>query len=123
EPITVYGSGDQSRCFGHVRDVVESIARLLVTSAAVGEVFNIGSDEEVTILQLAELVRDMAGSRSEIVRVPYSEAYPEGFEDMARRIPDVRKLERTIGYRPRTRLREIVADVLAHERAGMEVLV
>jgi UDP-glucose 4-epimerase len=121
EPITVFGSGDQSRCFGHVRDAVEAMFRLLATPEALGQVFNIGATEEVSMWKLAELVRDMAGSRSEIVQVPYSEAYPKGFEDMARRIPDVSKLERTIGFRPRTPLREIVADVLAHERARMTV--
>jgi UDP-glucose 4-epimerase len=125
EPITVYGTGDQSRCFGHVADAVEAIVRLIRTPEAVGNVYNVGADEEVTINQLAELVRDMAGSRSEIVHVPYGEAYAEGFEDMARRVPDVRKLERTIGFRPRTPLRQIVADVIAYERAhtDLEVLV
>ena len=121
EPITVFGSGDQSRCFGHVRDAVEAMFRLLATPEALGQVFNIGATEEVSMWKLAELVRDMAGSRSEIVQVPYSEAYPKGFEDMARRIPDVSKLERTVGFRPRTPLREIVADVLAHERARLTV--
>jgi UDP-glucose 4-epimerase len=125
EPITVYGDGEQSRCFGHVSDAVEAVLRLIQAPAAVGNVFNVGADEEVTMNQLAELVRDMAGSRSPIVHVPYTEAYPAGFEDMARRVPDVRKLERTIGFRPRTPLRQIVADVLAYERAHMnlEVLV
>jgi UDP-glucose 4-epimerase len=125
EPITVYGDGEQSRCFGHVSDAVEAVLRLIQAPAAVGNVFNVGADEEVTMNQLAELVRDMAGSRSPIVHVPYNEAYPAGFEDMARRVPDVRKLERTIGFRPRTPLRQIVADVLAYERAhtNLEVLV
>ena len=121
EPITVYGSGEQSRCFGHVRDSVEAMLRLLALPEAVGQVFNIGATEEITIRQLAELVRDMAGSRSAIVQIPYSEAYASGFEDMARRVPDVTKLERTTGFRPRTSLREIVADVLAHEQTRMVV--
>jgi UDP-glucose 4-epimerase len=120
-PITVFGDGEQSRCFGHVRDAVESMVRLLDTPAAIGEVFNIGGTEETTMQQLAELVRELAGSSSEIVKVPYSEAYPIGFEDMARRIPDVSKLEGAIGFRPRTPLREIVADVLEHERAQMTI--
>ena len=119
EPITVYGSGDQSRCFGHVADAVESLLRLLATPAAVGGVFNVGSDEEVTIHRLAELVRDAAGSRSAIQLVPYAEAYAEGFEDMQRRVPDVRKLERTIAYRPRTTLAEIIRDVVADQRARL----
>ena len=117
EPITVYGSGQQSRCFGHVHDAVEGLVRLMDAPSAVGEVFNIGSDEEVTIERLAELVRDEAGSRSEIVKIPYSEAYAAGFEDMMRRVPDVSKLERVTGFRPRTPLARIVADVVADQRA------
>jgi UDP-glucose 4-epimerase len=123
EPITVYGTGEQSRCFAHVRDAVEAVVRLIESPAAIGEVFNIGSDEEVTINRLAELVRAAAGSRSEIVHIPYKEAYAEGFEDMPRRLPDVRKLERTIGFRPLTPLSTIIADVVAHERQTVEVLV
>lgn len=119
EPITVYGSGDQSRCFAHVRDVVHAIAALLETPAAVGEVFNIGSDREVTINRLAEIVRDAAGSSSPIVHIPYAEAYAAGFEDMQRRVPDVRKLERVLGFRPTTSLEEIVSDVVDHERAAL----
>ena len=117
EPITVYGTGTQSRCFGHVQDAVESILRLIATPAAVGQVFNVGNDEEVSILRLAELVREAAGSSSEIRLIPYSEAYPAGFEDMQRRVPDVRKLEKAIGFRPRTPLAKIIADVVADQRA------
>src|SRR6185295_5117712 len=82
EPITVYGSGDQSRCFGHVKDAVEALLRLMETRAALGQVFNVGSTHEISIGALAEAVRDAAGSHSEIVRIPYSEAYAAGFEDM-----------------------------------------
>ena len=119
DPITVYGDGTQSRCFGHVRDAVEALLRLLDTPASVGGVFNVGSDEEVTILRLAELVREAAGSRSEIQLVPYAEAYAEGFEDMQRRVPDLAKLERTVGFRPRTPLATIIADVVADQRARL----
>ncbi|MDH5282785.1 MAG: GDP-mannose 4,6-dehydratase [Gemmatimonadota bacterium] len=121
EPITVFGTGEQARCFGHVKDAVEAILRLIAAPAAVGNVFNVGNDEEVTILQLAERVRDAAGSSSEIRLVPYDEAYAEGFEDMLRRVPDVRRLERTIGFRPRTPLSEIIADVVADQRARLAV--
>jgi len=119
EPITVFGNGQQSRCFGHVKDAVESVLRLLATPGAVGQVFNIGNDEEVSIFQLAERVKAAAESRSEIVLVPYNEAYPEGFEDMFRRVPDVRKLEQAVGYRPRTPLAEIISDVVADQRARL----
>jgi UDP-glucose 4-epimerase len=116
EPITVYGTGQQSRCFGHVRDAVEAVIRLIETPAAAGQVFNIGNDEEVTIEELARRVRDAAGSKSPIVKIPYSEAYAEGFEDMQRRVPDVRKLEKATGFRPRTPLVTIIEDVLADLR-------
>lgn len=116
-PITVYGNGNQSRCFGHVQDAVEAMLRLLDTPASIGGVYNIGSDEEVTIWRLAELVRDAAASQSEIKLIPYSEAYAEGFEDMVRRVPDCAKLERAIGFRPRTSLEQIIKDVVADQRA------
>ena len=119
EPITVFGTGTQSRCFGHVFDAVEAILRLIAAPAAVGQVVNVGNDEEVTILQLAERVREATGSNSEIRLVPYTEAYPEGFEDMHRRVPDVRKLERMIGFRPRTPLAQIITDVVADQRARL----
>lgn len=115
EPITVFGSGSQARCFGHVDDAVEALLRLLATPAAVGGVFNVGSDEEVTIYRLAELVRAAAASASEIRLIPYAEAYAEGFEDMQRRVPDLTKLERMIGFRPRTPLSTIIADVVADQ--------
>jgi UDP-glucose 4-epimerase len=120
EPITVYGSGEQSRCFGHVRDAVESVVRLVDAPSAINEVFNVGSTEETTILQLAERVRDAAGSTSDIVTVPYSEAYAAGFEDMHRRVPDVAKLERTTGFRPGIPLSEIIRDVVEDQRTRMQ---
>jgi UDP-glucose 4-epimerase len=117
EPITVFGSGEQSRCFAHVADVVTAMVKLIETPAAVGEVFNIGGDREVTMNELAELVREAAGSRSEIRHVPYAEAYADGFEDMQRRVPDVRKLERVIGMRPSSPLATMVRDVVDDQRA------
>ena len=118
EPITVYGSGTQSRCFAHVADVVESLVRLMRAPGALGEIFNVGNDEEITIEDLAAKVKVAAGSRSEIRKIPYSEVYGAGFEDMARRVPDVRKLERFTGYRPRTPLDTIIADIVAEQRAA-----
>jgi UDP-glucose 4-epimerase len=116
EPITVYGTGGQSRCFGHVRDAV---VRLIEAPEARGEVFNVGSTNEVSMLDLAARVRDAAGSRSEIRLIPYSEAYAAGFEDMMRRVPDVTKLHRVTGFRPETSLEEIVRDVVEDQRARL----
>ena len=121
QPITVYGDGTQSRCFTHVRDVVWALRMLALEPRAMGQVFNIGSDREVTILELAALVREMTGTSSEIVHVPYEEAYGEGFEDMQRRVPDIGKLARFTGYQPRYDLRDILRDVIEHERPGRQV--
>ncbi len=119
EPITVYGTGEQSRCFCHVLDAVRAIEALATGPSRAGEVFNIGADREVTMNGLAELVRAEAGSDSEIRHIPYSEAYGEGFEDMQRRVPDVSKLEAALGFRPDTPLEKIVADVVAEKRAEL----
>ena len=115
-PLLVHGTGEQSRCFGHVADVVEALVRLMATPAARGEVFNVANDQEVTIRELAEKVIEMTGSPSPIRLVPYSDVYPAGFEDMARRLPDVSKLERTIGFRPHRPLSEIIGDIIAEKR-------
>jgi len=112
EPITVYGDGAQARCFVHVRDAVTALLSLVDTPAASGEVVNVGADEEITILGLAERVRERAASDSPIEFIPYDEAYAEGFEDMPRRVPDVTKLEGLTGFRPSTTLNEIIDDVL-----------
>lgn len=113
EPITVYGDGQQSRCFGHVFDVVGALAALIVHPGAVGEVFNVGNTEEISILGLAERVKELARSRSEIRLVPYEEAYESGFEDMRRRVPDLRKIKEAIGYQPTRSLDDILRDVIA----------
>lgn len=117
-PLMVHGTGEQSRCFGHVADVVEALIRLMAEPAARGQVFNVANDQEVTIRALAERVIAATGSASDIRLIPYSEAYPPGFEDMARRLPDVSKLQQTIGFRPRRGLDEIIADVIAEKRAA-----
>jgi UDP-glucose 4-epimerase len=116
EPITVYGDGTQTRCFAHVADVVGALIRLMEHPGARGEVFNLGNDEEVTILELAERVRSTTGSKSPIRLIPYSEAYTAGFEDMLRRVPDLAKVRRLIGYRPTRNLDQILADVLADQQ-------
>jgi UDP-glucose 4-epimerase len=120
EPITVFGTGAQSRCFGYVGDVVEALGKLIRMEAAVGEVFNIGSDEEVTILELAERVRRIAGGSSEIRFVPYDQAYEQGFEDMQRRVPSLEKIARLIDYRPKTSLDQTIEKVVEYERARLE---
>lgn len=117
-PIQVYGDGTQRRSFGHVKDAVEAVARLVQTPAAVGQVFNIGNDEEVSIMALAERVRAATGSTSPIEVVPYDKAYAKGFEDMQRRVPSLSKLEAMIGFRPRTPLDAIISDIIAEKRAG-----
>jgi UDP-glucose 4-epimerase len=111
-PITIYGDGRQSRCFADVSDIVRALVALMDHPGAVGEVFNIGSNEEVTIGALAERVKTLANSESEIVTVPYEQAYGEGFEDMPRRVPDIGKIERLIGYRPTRSLDEILRSVI-----------
>jgi UDP-glucose 4-epimerase len=122
-PITVFGSGQQSRCFCDVRDTVEAVVRLLENEQAVGEVVNIGNDEEITIEGLARFVKDRTKSDSPITYVPYDQAYELGFEDMPRRVPSLEKLERLTGFRPRTPLGEIVDRVIVHHRTQMELYV
>jgi UDP-glucose 4-epimerase len=113
-PLTVFGTGRQSRCFGYVSDVVEAILRLVRLDSAVGEVVNIGNDEEITIRDLAALIKERTNSSSRIEFIPYDQAYEPGFEDMARRIPSVDKLVRLTGYRPSTPLTSIIDKVTTH---------
>ena len=116
ERITVFGTGRQSRCFCHVSDTVEAITGLLDTPGTDGQVFNVGSDREISMRDLAELVRQTANSDSPIELVPYEEAYAEGFEDMERRVPDCAKIEQWTGFRPKRSLEQIIADVIADRR-------
>lgn len=119
EPITIFGSGKQSRCFGYVGDVVEALGKLIRTPEAVGQVVNLGSDEEVTIEELAQRVRQITGSHSEIVYIPYDQAYEAGFEDMPRRVPSLEKAYRLVGYRPKTPLDRIIESVVEYERTRL----
>ena len=123
-PITVYGNGQQSRCFGSVKDVVEAFVRIAQSSDVIGEVLNIGNDSEITMTALAETVRERTGSTSEIVYVPYDQAYGPGFEDMFRRVPSLEKLQRLIGFRPTVPLNDIIDAVATdiRERLGNEAL-
>ena len=114
-PITVYGDGTQSRCFGYVGDVVGALMKLMDSSEAVGQVFNIGSNEEISIRALAERVKEITQSDSEIVYVPYDQAYEEGFEDMPRRIPDISKVNELVGFRPEMSLNGILESVIDYQ--------
>jgi len=117
EPITVHGDGSQRRCFCHVKDVVHALADLMEIEQAVGEVFNIGSNDEISILELAERVRGACASESQIRLLAYDEAYEAGFEDMRRRIPDTAKIADTLGWHPSRTLDGILADVVEFHRA------
>jgi UDP-glucose 4-epimerase len=116
EDLTVYGDGEQRRCFCHVQDTVRALLSLLDHPGAVGDVFNVGSQEEITINELADDVIGMTGSSSSIVHIPYDEAYERGFEDMLRRVPDISKLGALTGWRPTHTLDETLANVISHER-------
>ena len=111
-PITVYGDGKQSRCFGYVGDVVGALIKVMDHPQAVGQVFNIGSNQEITILDLAKRVKELTKSNSEIVFLPYDEAYEEGFEDMPRRVPQIKKIAELIGFRPQMELDGILQSVI-----------
>jgi UDP-glucose 4-epimerase len=115
-PITVYGDGKQTRCFGYVGDVVGALIKLMDHADSIGQVFNIGSTEEISILQLAEKVKELTGSGSDIVFVPYDEAYEEGFEDMPRRVPDTSKVTELVGYKPEMTLKGILQSVINFHR-------
>ena len=115
-PLTVFGDGSQTRCFCHVQDVIGALMRLVDTPQSIGEVFNIGSTEEVSILQLAETVKRLTSSSSEIVFVPYDEAYEEGFEDMPRRVPDTSKVDALVGFKPTYTLENIIRSVIEFQR-------
>lgn len=121
EPITIHGDGTQSRCFGHVLDVVEGLAKLPENPACFGQVINIGNDEEVTIQQLAERAIEMTGSKSEIRYISYDEAYGEGFEDMQRRVPSLAKANRLIGFKPTKTLVNIIEDVSEQFRDELNI--
>jgi len=114
EPITIYGDGTQSRVFCHVADAVQAIAVMAATDSTIGDVYNVGGTGEVTIRQLAEQVLSVTESKSEITYTPYSDAYPAGFEDIQRRVPDISKVKRAIGWSPTKDLRQIISDIAAH---------
>jgi UDP-glucose 4-epimerase len=112
KPITVFGDGTQSRSFTHVLDVVDALVRLMAEPRAEGDVFNVGNDHEVTIQDLARMVKEMSGSRSEIEFIPYEKAYGPGFEDMERRCPNITKIRELIGFEPKHDLVAIIQSVI-----------
>ncbi len=114
KPITVFGDGKQSRCFTHVKDSVSALIELSSKDKAVGEVINLGNDDEITIGNLAKKVKEAVKSRSEIQYIPYDKAYEEGFEDMFRRVPDLAKIRKIIGYKPKYSLKEILRDTIEY---------
>jgi UDP-glucose 4-epimerase len=113
-PLTVYGDGKQTRCFCDVSDVVRGVLGLVEEPAANGEVFNLGSDEETSIEELAERIKELTASVSSVDYIPYDKAYEQGFEDMRRRVPDLTKIRTTIGYEPQVSLQELLERVVAH---------
>ena len=114
EPITIYGDGTQSRVFCHVSDAIQAIATMAAIDSTIGDIYNVGGTGEVTIKQLAEQVLSVTGSKSEITYTPYSDAYPAGFEDIQRRVPDISKVKSAIGWAPTRDLNQIISDIAAH---------
>jgi UDP-glucose 4-epimerase len=113
EPIQVYGSGDQIRCFCHVSDAIRALLLVIDSDEAIGQVFNVGNNQQISIMDLAKKVIEITGSKSEIERIPYAEAYPEGFEDMQRRVPDISKIKQVLGWEPKIYLDQIIKDIAA----------
>jgi UDP-glucose 4-epimerase len=123
DPITVFGTGKQSRCFCYVGDTVDAVLKLLDAPAAVGQVFNIGSSEEISIENLAKRIREKLNSSSEIRYIPYEQAYEEGFEDMPRRVPSSVKIEQYVGWRPTTSLDTTIDLIASYFRQKQQPLV
>jgi nucleoside-diphosphate-sugar epimerase len=115
-PLQVYGDGNQTRCFCHVSDVVDALVKLTQTPAAIGNVFNLGSDEEVTINDLAKRVIQLTGSKSPIEHIPYERAYGQSFDDLPRRVPRLDKIRAAIGFKPHFNLQQIIESVIADQR-------
>ena len=114
EPLSVYGSGDQIRCFCHVDDAVRALILVMDSDKAVGEVFNVGNNQQISIMELAKKVIELTRSSSSIEKIAYEKAYPEGFEDMQRRVPDISKIKRVLGWAPEIKLDQIIKDIAAY---------
>jgi len=113
EPLSVYGSGDQIRCFCHVTDAVRGLLLVMDSDKAVGEVFNVGNNQQISIMELAKKVIEITGSKSAIEKISYEKAYPQGFEDMQRRVPDISKIKQVLGWSPEINLDQIIKDIAA----------
>ena len=113
EPLAVYGSGDQIRCFCHVDDAVRALLLVMDSDKGVGQVFNVGNNQQITIMELAKKVIELTGSKSNIEKIAYEKAYPEGFEDMQRRVPDISKIKQVLGWTPEINLDQIIKDIAA----------
>ena len=113
EPLSVYGSGEQIRCFCHVDDAVRALLLVMDSDKAIGEVFNVGNNQQITIMELAKKVIEITGSSSTIEKIAYEKAYPEGFEDMQRRVPDISKIKKVLGWSPEINLDQIIKDIAA----------
>ena len=113
DPISVYGSGAQIRCFCHVDDALDALLIVMASEQAIGQVFNVGNNQQVSIEGLAQKIIEITGSKSKITKIPYSQAYPEGFEDMQKRVPDISKIKNVLGWSPQKRLDQIIKDVVA----------
>jgi len=113
EPLSVYGSGDQIRCFCHVLDAVRGLLLVIDSDKAVGQVFNVGNNQQISIMELAKKVIEITGSKSSIEKIAYEKAYPEGFEDMQRRVPDISKIRLVLGWSPEINLDQIIKDIAA----------
>jgi UDP-glucose 4-epimerase len=111
EPITIYGNGEQTRCFGHVLDAVDAVVRIAFAENTIGKVINIGNDYEISINDLAKNVIEQTNSKSEIVYVPYEEAYGDGFEDMERRVPNIELIKSLVGWEPKRDLSNMISDI------------
>jgi len=113
DPLSVYGSGNQIRCFCHVTDAVKGLLSVMDSDKAVGQVFNVGNNSQISIMELAKKVIEITGSKSSIEKIAYETAYPEGFEDMQRRVPDISKIKRVLGWEPEINLDQIIKDIAA----------
>ena len=111
EPLQVYGTGEQIRCFCHVEDAVRALLQVMDSDKSMGEVFNIGNNQQISILELAKRVIQITDSKSEIIKIPYTEAYPDGFEDMQRRVPDISKIKNVLGWSPQIGLDQTIKDI------------